>query len=664
MLKKRMRIMAALLVVMLMVCGMGSKADAAVYKGRPISYGGKTYDYTKKTVTIMVNNKKVKTAMGGLILNNVSMVPANPVFKGALKAKYTYTASNKTLVLVNGKNTVKFVVNSKYAYVNGAKKTLEEPARSVTDKEKGISNILVPGEFTAKSLGYTYKWTNSTATSSITGKTTTSSNSSGNSNVTYKGRPLSYNGKTYDYVKKDITVTVDDKTINTSVKGAILENTAMLPAYDVFKKSVIKADYDYDSSAKQLILKANGHTVKFLIGKSYGYIDGVKKTLDLPAYFIKDVKLNKTALMVPGRFAAEGLGYDYEWINTGAISSISTEDTKGQGGADDTPDDGNIEEPDDGSTEEPDDNNDAQEPELYSVKIPRPSGIEIGSYTEEDDYYNKRFILTMEGDQTAFFKSNPVDNSAKDAKSVSISKTSSGDTQIVLNTSKIQAFLVEETAQALYVTIADPKDMYDKVVILDAGHGGSDPGASYNGVKEKNATLQIVQAAKKYFDKDPSVKVYYTRITDSLTGMTAGSTGVANASASLPARYNFANSVNGDLYISVHVNAATNTSARGTEVYYSTANTSKNDGGLTSSKLASITKPKMVSAIGSLDRGVKTANFAVIKYTKMPAILIETAFASNTSDAAILKNSAKIDAMGKAIYNSADAAFTQYPTKR
>ena len=53
--------------------------------------------------------------------------------------------------------------------------------------------------------------------------------------------------------------------------------------------------------------------------------------------------------------------------------------------------------------------------------------------------------------------------------------------------------------------------MYKQIIVLDAGHGGSDSGAVAYGYKEKNMTLKIVQAAKKYFDKDPNIKVYYTR---------------------------------------------------------------------------------------------------------------------------------------------------------
>ena len=62
--------------------------------------------------------------------------------------------------------------------------------------------------------------------------------------------------------------------------------------------------------------------------------------------------------------------------------------------------------------------------------------------------------------------------------------------------------------------------MYKQIVVLDAGHGGSDSGAVANGYKEKNMTLKIVQAAKSYFDDDPDIKVYYTRLSDTYPSLT------------------------------------------------------------------------------------------------------------------------------------------------
>ena len=56
--------------------------------------------------------------------------------------------------------------------------------------------------------------------------------------------------------------------------------------------------------------------------------------------------------------------------------------------------------------------------------------------------------------------------------------------------------------------------MFSRVIVVDAGHGGSDPGAIGNGLQEKNMTLSIVQKTKYYFDRNANYKVYYTRLSD------------------------------------------------------------------------------------------------------------------------------------------------------
>ena len=81
----------------------------------------------------------------------------------------------------------------------------------------------------------------------------------------------------------------------------------------------------------------------------------------------------------------------------------------------------------------------------------------------------------------------------------------------------------------------------------------SDSGAVANGYKEKNMTLKIVQAAKSYFDDDPDIKVYYTRLSDTYPSLTE--------------RSDLANEVGADRFYSVHINSA-GSSATGTETLY------------------------------------------------------------------------------------------------
>lgn len=178
----------------------------------------------------------------------------------------------------------------------------------------------------------------------------------------------------------------------------------------------------------------------------------------------------------------------------------------------------------------------------------------------------------------------------------------------------------------------------DKIkVVIDAGHGGSDSGATGNGMAEKNLTLAIVLAAKKSFDKDNRFQVSYTRTSDTYP--------------SLSQRANLANNKNADMFLCVHINSAS-ASAHGTETLWSKGrNSVTQKKGLTSKELATAMQSATVAATGFTNRGlVDRPNLYVLKHTNMPACLIEYGFISNKTEAARMK--ANTTAYGNALYKA------------
>ena len=182
-----------------------------------------------------------------------------------------------------------------------------------------------------------------------------------------------------------------------------------------------------------------------------------------------------------------------------------------------------------------------------------------------------------------------------------------------------------------------PSSTSKVVLVLDAGHGGNDSGAIGNGNLEKTMTLKIVNGAKKYFDNDTRFKVYYTRTTDK--------------TLTLEDRYSLANKVNADIFISVHINSYKSTST-GTETLYSKdRNSITKKGNITSYQLATAMQAGACAATGFEDRGlVNRPNLQVLKYTNMPACLIEYGFISNRSEC--IKMNANMANYGKALYQS------------
>jgi len=171
-------------------------------------------------------------------------------------------------------------------------------------------------------------------------------------------------------------------------------------------------------------------------------------------------------------------------------------------------------------------------------------------------------------------------------------------------------------------------------VCIDPGHGGSDPGAVGNGQQEKTNVLNTGLKFKAWLDKDTqdpngggSWNVIMTRSTD--------------VDVSLQARCDFANNNGANRFLSIHNNAASDTSANGTETYsYSSTGTAAD--------LRNKIQSRMLEAWNRRDRGVKTASFYVLKYTNMPATLSELAFITNAGDAVYTGGSSWQDLAAKA----------------
>ncbi len=149
-------------------------------------------------------------------------------------------------------------------------------------------------------------------------------------------------------------------------------------------------------------------------------------------------------------------------------------------------------------------------------------------------------------------------------------------------------------------------------ICLDPGHGGSDPGAVGNGLQEKTINLDIANRAKSLFQQD---------------GATVISTRTSDVYVSLQGRCDIANNNGAHRFISSHCNAG---GGVGTETFCHPYGSSS------SYDLRNKINPELVAHMGTYNRGVKTADFYVLRNTSMPAILTEVAFIDNAGDAAKL----------------------------
>ena len=216
------------------------------------------------------------------------------------------------------------------------------------------------------------------------------------------------------------------------------------------------------------------------------------------------------------------------------------------------------------------------------------------------------------------------------------------------------SYTTETTLEDALDSVQDASDLENVkgnlVVCLDPGHGGTDGGASANGLVEKNLNLKIAQYAKAELETYAGVTVYMTRTGDNYL--------------TLDERVAYATSVGANVFVSIHINSGSSV-ASGAEVYYPNSNYNATVGTI-GHDLAEKILAKLVS-LGLANRGTKIRNsesgdtyddgslcdyYGVIRRAKkagIPGLIVEHAFVSNASDASNFLNSdEKLQALGVA----------------
>lgn len=164
-------------------------------------------------------------------------------------------------------------------------------------------------------------------------------------------------------------------------------------------------------------------------------------------------------------------------------------------------------------------------------------------------------------------------------------------------------------SQAMGQPIVVPRAPSETVIVLDAGHGGSDPGAQRSDVNEKDVTLAITAKLKKVLETK-GARIVMTRSDDTFV--------------SLEDRVKITNQVNPNLFLSVHINSLQSTSdIHGIETYYQTDR---------SLPLARRVHESLVTGLAAPDRSVRRARFYVINHTPVPAILAEVGYITNKTE--------------------------------
>jgi len=192
--------------------------------------------------------------------------------------------------------------------------------------------------------------------------------------------------------------------------------------------------------------------------------------------------------------------------------------------------------------------------------------------------------------------------------------------------------------------IDSTKTLKTTLVVIDPGHGGEDFGTrslSKPKYHEKSLNLTTSLALNDYLQK-MGYKTYMTRSKDEFIA--------------LQRRAEAANEYQADLFVSVHYNSAPAKEADGIEIFYYKSNDDK-ERSSASRRLASSILSQVITMTHANSRGIKHGNFAVIRETKMPAILIEGGFLTNEEEMAKIKDPAYVKSIAWGIAKGIEAYF-------
>ena len=757
-----------------------SSRDTVEMEGDPLSLtinDGNKFAYFGTKADVTIDGKKVNPGkMPGIIIDNITMLRAKRVFAdSAIKAKYKYDSSSKTVTLTKDGKKLVMTIGETTAYLNGNPIKMDIAPMLVTNHDNGTTYVMVPGSFTASCLGYDYMWNKAEKTSVIRtreevveeetddseqsennneDKNPDSSNEgssgpdqdnaapelgdegvitdpgtvirqwssdnnvigisnnvheiNGPSNTTEPLGSISTNfnsvstGKinmeTFQFSSNApygrISSSFSNQTITLRIPNmSCSKQTYQVNGYMSSLVNSISTSYDSKNEMAIIELRVLSKDITYDISLSNDRMSlfvniyanslksavvGTNHTGDyLTLTGIRPMEVTVTnqggILLLELPYTVNGLGDQYLPTNNAKFmeqifftspvyrTQIYIEIKEGtqyyiaENGNHFTivfHSSGTIIEPEipvePSKPTKPGD----IDPSNYEIKIPIPSGIDRSDVDDEDYYLKKQFVILIDGDHRNYYKSKQVSVNSNVVSDVSVSLNKSYQTEIRFTTTKLQGYEYVMDDSYIYVHIDKPRNIYKNIVVLDPGHGGPARGAYYFNTNEKDLNFKMLYTiGKKYFNSDTSnIKAYYTRTSD--------------VDVDLYDRAAFAKEVGADLFVSLHMNASTSSSAQGTEVYYSESNNSYNKAGLNSKILATTLVNNLSEVMGTKNRGINSAKFVVVYRNTVPAVLVELGFMSNREDFNKISNEKYQEQAMKTIYETLCDIFNKYPTGR
>ncbi len=409
--------------------------------------------------------------------------------------------------------------------------------------------------------------------------------------------------------------------------GEVLESD--IPAYITNGRTMVPvrlisetlgASVEWLGETRQVRITLSGRELLLTIGSALALVDGEEIELydGIPAVIAYDGTTKRT--MVPLRFVAEQLGASAEFdretrsvvITPAGADRSDIVSVTADGGAlsiaytgECTPSVFTLGSPSRIVIDFPGGVLDGSIPRMLAVGSDRIAAVRTNQYDLGYDGYEKVARIVVDLAEGAVFNDLIVDAAAPGSVTVTPADTE----------------LIPSAPEGSDPAEPDPEEpeipQSGAVVVLDAGHGGSDPGTQAEGLDEKDLNLEVTQMVGTLLGQ-AGVTVVYTRTED--------------VYVTLADRAQLANDLDADIFVSIHTNASsTSTEFHGIETYYL-------PGAVDSRSLAAALHTSVLEATGAADHSIRTANFYVLRETVMPAALVEMGYVTNATELENLKS--------------------------
>ncbi|WP_027399431.1 N-acetylmuramoyl-L-alanine amidase family protein [Anaerovorax odorimutans] len=411
-----------------------------------------------------------------------------------------------------------------------------------------------------------------------------------------------------------IILQIDGEKITTDVAPVIKSDRTLVPARAVFE-AIGGTVYWEKEKPSDIGIEYKQKRVDLKINSNIAYVDGEKKILDVPAQLVNDRTL------IPVRFVSESLKFDVEWDGkTRTVSLIS---------------------PSEGKENEQKDNEDKSNELLGEItginfaendnkhRITITANEPILQYSQDTLTNPNRFFIDISNfGLNTKVTDITVDNAISVIKNVrSGFDENEGRTRIVVDLKELTNPVISfsQDKKSIYLDFAklkfDPMGDGKLVVMLDPGHGKSTAGkrSCDESLMEYEFNRDIANRIRPLLEAE-GIEVLFTVEDDT--------------DPSLKDRCSVANTSDADIYVSIHANAFGNgdwNKVKGWEIYV------YKKGGI-AEELAKSIQDETIKSVDIQNRGLKEAEFYVIKYTDMPAVLIEHGFYTNLEEVELLKS--------------------------